>query len=132
MHVYGVIVIAQAALVCTRIRRMDYSRPVEEIRAKLDHVQAGYLWAGIVIGFIWWLLWIPACVAIGFDAVLYPQCLIVSLIVGVVGMAASIWLYWRALRASNPSSEQWKDKFSGESLASAYLALEEIENAQIR
>lgn len=41
-------------------------------------------------------------------------------------------LYWRVLRSDNPSSESWKRKLSGESIATAYLALEEIESAQIR
>lgn len=132
VHVYGVIVIAQAALVCTRIRQIDYSKPVEEIRSKLDRVRSGYLLAGVVIGFSWWLMWIPVCVAIGFDAVVtYRNSLIPSLLIGVVGLVVSLWLYWRALRPGNASSDQWKKKLSGESIAAAYLALEEIENARI-
>ena len=133
LHVYGVIVISQAALVCTRIRRIDYSKSVVDIRRKLDSLRSGYLRAGVLIGFIWWLMWIPVVVALGFDAVvLYPQSLIVSLVVGSVGFAVSVWLYWRALRSSNPSSEWWRAKLSGESIAAAYLTLDEIENAQIR
>lgn len=133
LHIYGVIVISQAALVCTRIRRIDYSKPVDDIRSRLDSVRSAYLRAGVIIGFVWWLMWIPVCVAVGFDAVvLYPSSLIVSLVVGVVGLAVSLWLYWRALRPGNASSETWKRKLCGESLAAAYLSLGEIENAQIR
>jgi serine/threonine-protein kinase len=132
LHVYGVIVIAQAALVCTRIRRIDYSKPVEEIRHKLDSVRSGYLQAGVIIGFIWWLMWIPVFVAIGFDAVvIHRNSLVPSLVIGVVGLVVSVWLYWRLLKSSTPSSESWKRKLAGESLAAAYLALEEIENANI-
>ncbi len=133
VHVYGVIVISQAALVCTRIRRIDYSKPVDDIRSKLDSVRSGYLRAGVIIGFVWWLMWIPVLVAVGFDAVvLYPNSLIPSLVVGVVGFGVSVWLYWRVLRSGNTSSESWRRKLSGESIATAYLALDEIENAQIR
>ncbi len=132
LHVYGVIVISQAALVCTRIRRIDYSKSLVDIRSKLDSVRSGYLRAGVLIGFIWWLMWIPASIAIGFDAVMYRNALIPSLVIGIVGFAASVWLYWRALRSENSSSEWWRTKLSGESLAAAYLALDEIENAQIR
>lgn len=133
LHVYGVIVIAQGLLVCTKIRRIDYSKSVVDIRRKLDSLRSGYLRAGVIIGFIWWLMWIPVCVAVGFDeVVLYPQSLIVSLVVGIIGFAVSVWLYWCALRSGNASSEWWRTKFSGESIASAYLALDEIENAQIR
>ncbi len=39
LHVYGVLVIAQGLLVCTRIRRIDYSQPVVDIRNKLDSLR---------------------------------------------------------------------------------------------
>ena len=78
-------------------------------------------------------MWIPVCVAIGFDAVVtYRNSLVPSLVIGIVGLIVSLWLYWRVLRSGDPSSESWRRKLSGESIAAAYLALEEIENAQIR
>ena len=96
-------------------------------------MRAGYLRAGVIIGFAWWLMWIPVCVALGFDeVVLYSNALIATLVVGVVGFAASVWLYWRAVRSGNTSSESWRKKFSGKSIAAAYLALDEIDSAQIR
>ena len=132
LHVYGVIVISQSALVCTRIKRIDYSKPVDEIRSKLDSVQSGYLRAGVIIGLVWWLMWIPVCVAVGFDAVLHPGSLIVSLVVGMIGLFVSLWLYWRLLNSDKPSADSWRRKFSGNSIHAAYLALEEIETANIR
>ncbi|MDG2222699.1 MAG: serine/threonine-protein kinase [Rubripirellula sp.] len=133
LHVYGVLVISQAILVCTRIRRIDYSKTVDEIRSKLDSVRSGYLRAGVIIGFVWWLMWIPVSVAIGFDAVvLYPNSLIPSLVVGVVGFVISVWLYLRFLNSSETSSDAAKRTFSSKSLQAAYLALDEIEQAQIR
>lgn len=132
VHVYGIIVISQALLVCTRIKRIDYSKSVDDIRSKLDSLRSGYLRAGVIIGFVWWLMWIPVVVAFGFDAVLHPGSLIVSLVVGIVGLIVSLWLYWIALRASNTSSESWSRRLAGGSIAAAYLALDEIENAQIR
>ncbi len=132
LHVYGILVISQGALVCTRIKRIDFSKPVSDIRSKLDSVRAGYLRAGVIIGFAWWLMWIPVCVAIGFDAVvIYANSLVVSLLIGVVGFIVSIWLYWRTLKSEDKASQAWKMKLSGESIANAYLALEEIESAQI-
>jgi serine/threonine-protein kinase len=132
LHGYGILVIAQALLVCTRIRRIDYSKPVVEIRQKLDSLRSGYLRAGIIIGFIWWLMWIPVTVALGFDGILHPNALIPSLVVGVIGFVASVWLYLRVLRSSNASAESWRGKLAGESIASAYLALNEIESAHIQ
>jgi serine/threonine-protein kinase len=71
-------------------------------------------------------------VAVGFDDVLHPYSLIPSLVVGIIGFVVSIWFYLRVLRSGNPSAETWRRRLSGESIASAYLALEEIENANIR
>ncbi|MEM9644453.1 MAG: serine/threonine-protein kinase, partial [Planctomycetota bacterium] len=131
LHVYGVVLIAFAAAVCTRIKGIDYSKPVQEIREKLNKLSIAYLRSGLVVGFPWWLMWIPACVAIGIDAVMYPGSLYVSLVIGVIGWGVSVWLYLRLMRSGTASGESWKKKFSGESIATAYLALDEIENAQI-
>ncbi len=132
LHIYGVLVIAQSLWVCTRIRRIDYSKSVADVRKKLDSLRSGYLRAGVLIGFVWWLMWIPVTVAIGFDAVMHPNSLYPSLVVGVLGFGVSLWLYWRALRSGNPSAESWRRKLSGNSIAAAYLTLDEIQNAQIR
>ncbi len=131
LHLYGLLVIAAAATVCTRINRIDYSEPVARVRGRLDDVRNAYLRFGSVIGFPWWLMWIPACVAIGFDAVLHPNSLIPSIIVGVIGMAVSYWLYGRAQRSDRASAERWRKRFAGESIANAYVALNEMEQAQI-
>ena len=132
LHVYGVIVISQAVLVLTRVKRIDYSKPIANIRSSLDHVRSAYLRAGVLIGFIWWLMWIPVCVAIGFDAVvIYRNSLVPSLVVGVVGFVVSVWLYWKVLQSTNESAEAWRTKLAGESIAAAYQTLDEIENAKI-
>lgn len=133
LHLYGVIVISQSVLVCTRIRRINYSKPAVEIRRQLDSLRSGYMRAGVIIGFAWWLMWIPVSVAVGFDAVvLYRNSLHPSLVIGIGGLVASVSLCWLALRPANPSAESWRRKFSGKSIATAYLALDEIENAKIR
>ena len=131
LHVYGVFVIGSAAAVCTQIKRIDYSKPVGNIRSALDHLQDIYLRVGPINGFAWWLMWIPVSVAMGFDAVMHPNCLIPSLFVGIIGIIVSGWLIRQALKSGTNSSESWRRKLSGESIASAYLSLEEIEKAQI-
>ncbi|PQO42675.1 serine/threonine protein kinase [Blastopirellula marina] len=132
LHGYGVLVIAQSAIVCTHIRRVDYSKSVADIRGKLDRLQARYLRAGVIIGFVWWLMWIPVAVAAGFDIVLHPNCLIPSLGIGIVGFVVSCVLYWLALRPSNPSADTWRTQLSGKSITAAYLALGEMEQAKIQ
>lgn len=132
LHVYGVLVIAAGLAVCTRINRIDYSEPIAQIRDKLDAVRIMYLRVGGLIGFPWWLMWIPATVAIGFDGVLYPTSLIPSLVFGVIGMGISYWLYLRVQRPGRPSAEAWRTRFAGNSLKEAYWVLNEIEQAQIQ
>lgn len=132
LHIYGILVIAQSALVYTRMKRIDYSKPVEDIRSKLDSLLSVYLRAAVIIGFVWWLMWIPVAVALGFDAVLLPQSLFVSLVVGIVGFIFSFWLHRRLQNSGDASVASWRKKISGECISAAYLALEEIENAQIR
>ena len=131
LHIYGILVVAQSILVCTRIRKIDYSRPLPEIRTNLDSLRSGYLRAGVLIGFIWWLMWIPAVVAMGYDEILISNSLVPSLIVGMLGFTVSLSLYWLALRPGNPSAELWKKRFSGKSITSAYLAFDEIERTRI-
>lgn len=132
LHVYGVLVIAAAGNVCARINRIDYSEHVARVRGRLDDVQKTYLRFGSVIGFPWWLMWIPLTVAVGFDAVVTePNSLIPSLVIGVIGLVVSYWLYLRAQRSDKASSAQWRTRFAGQSLSNAYLALKEIEQAQI-
>lgn len=132
LHVYGVLVIAQALLICTRLRRVDYTKPIAEIRGKLDSLRSAYLRTGILVGHVWWLMWIPVAVSLGFEEVLHPNALYLSLAIGVVGLAVSVGLYWLSLRPANPNADKWRRKLSGESIAAAYLALDEIEKAQIR
>jgi serine/threonine-protein kinase len=86
---------------------------------------------GPVIGFPWWLMWLPVCVAIGFDAVIHPNSLWGSMAIGIPGMAISLWLYLRVLNSKKRSAVKWQKSFAGESLSKAYQTLEEIERARI-
>ena len=131
LHVYGVVFIGTAAHVCTRIKRIDYSRPVSEIRDGLSIVRTAYLRCGLAIGYPWWLMWIPVGVAVGFDDVLHPYSLIPSVVVGGIGLVVSVWLTLRVQRPDNPTAEAWRKRLAGSSLAAADLALREIEQAHI-
>jgi hypothetical protein len=46
-------------------------------------------------------------------------------------MSVSVWLYRRAMNLKTESGETWRRKFAGESINNAYVALDEIEEAQI-
>jgi len=129
LHVYGVLIIIMAGLVCGRIKRLDCSKSVDHIREDLDSIRKLYLRFGPFIGFAWWLLWIPLAVAVGFDAVLFA--LWISVVVGVVGIALSLIAYLKVLKSESEMAEKWQGRLAGESLRSARLALEEIAEANI-
>ncbi len=131
IHVYGLLLIISAAITCSGIKRIDYSKPVGQIRGKLDSIRSSYLRRIPAVGFAWWLLWVPFGVAIGFDEVLHPNSLWPAVGVGVVGSVVSVALYVMVLKSNKNSAETWRRKFSGESITNAYLALEEIEGAKI-
>lgn len=131
LHVYGVVMIGASAHVLTRMRLVDYSNPVREVRVMLDRVRQAYLLVGPLIGFPWWLMWIPVSVAIGFDAVLYPRCLWPSLAIGISGVAISLWFYLSILNSRKTSAKKWQKSFIGASLSKSQMMLDEIERAGV-
>ncbi|WP_338020180.1 serine/threonine-protein kinase [Rhodopirellula sp. P2] len=127
VHVYGLFLIISAANVLVRVKRIDTSQPITDIRERLNGVRNFSLRVGPIIGFAWWLIWIPVVVAAGFDPVLHPNSLYPSLIVGVIGLAVSCGLYAMAMK-----SEHWRQKLGGRSVTNAQRELTEIEQANIR
>lgn len=131
LHVYGIVVIGVGAHVWTRISRMDYSKPIREIRGMLERVRKAYLLGGPLIGFPWWIMWLPMAVALGFDIVMHPFCLWPSLAIGIPGLAISIWLHWRFVVKNKNVDTIWQKQFVGSSISNAYRMLVEIEQAKI-
>lgn len=133
LHAYGVLVIASAAAVCTRIGQIDTAAPVAEVRRQLESLRTVYLRVGGIIGFPWWLMWMPVLVALGFhDVVLYRNSLLPSLVVGVLGFVVSYGLFLSVQNPRRPTAEQWRTRLAGKSLANAFAALKEIDQAQIQ
>lgn len=128
VHVYGLLAILQAGLVCGAIKGVDYAKPVQEIRDSIEKVRSRYLRTGILMGFAWWLMWLPVCAALGIDlVVLHAPTRNVSLLTGLIGLVVSLWCYRHALR----SGDGWRRRLSGESIAAALRGLDEIESASI-
>ena len=94
-------------------------------------MRKAYTHLGAIVGLPWWLMWIPGAVAVGFDIVMHPNCLYPSLLIGVVGLGVSLWLYRRVMKSETAAAQKWQKSFAGESIAAAYLALKEIRQAQI-
>ena len=130
LHVYGIVVIGAGANVLTRIGRMDYSKPVGQVREMLDRVRKAKPLAAPLVWFPWWLMWVPVAVTLGLDVVLY-HCLWPALAIGIPGIVISMWIHKRVLESSERSDNKWKKDVVGKSLAKASMALEEMERARI-
>ena len=131
VHAYGIIVIGAAAHVLTRIGRMDYTKPVSEIRESLNRVRKARLLTGPVIGLPWWLMWLPVAVAMGFDVVMHPGCFWISLAVGIPGIAITGMILFWAMNSENAKENPWQKSLAGEGVSQADLTLKEIELANI-
>lgn len=129
LHLYGVALIICAGVVCTRIKRIDYSQPIEQIVTQVNRVRDFYLRAGCFLGFAWWFLWIPVVVAAGVTLDSYT--LGISLTIGLVGFIACLPLIQRLLNPNSDRSQKIHDILCGESLRSAYQSLSELRQADI-
>lgn len=131
VHAYGLALVISAAVVCVRIKGIDYAKPVNEIRMQLGKVRSAYLCVGALIGFPWWLMWIPVCVAAGFDIVMQPNCFYPSIAIGVIGLIVCEFLHVKVLLSDSESAQTWKKRLSGNSIPAADHELNEIEAARI-
>lgn len=132
VHLYGVVFTAAAIAMIVRIRKIDYSKPIVQTRQRIVDLRLLYLRLSPLIGFPWWLMWIPTGVAAGIDQILHPNSLVPSLIVGVIGLFVSLWLYFRVQRPDQPRSIEWSTKFAGRSIQNALQLLDELKGANVR
>jgi RNA polymerase sigma factor (sigma-70 family) len=108
LHAYAILMIALGIRAIVAVRTLDLDAPVIEIQKALASLRRSYVVTGFVVGLPWWLLWIPlAMVVFGFDLVAGASraWLVTNLIVGVVGIAATLW-YYRHLWVEPADSER--------------------------
>ncbi|MEO1618954.1 MAG: serine/threonine-protein kinase, partial [Planctomycetota bacterium] len=132
LHVFGVSWIAAAAGVLTRVKRVDYSLPSDAVREGISGARDLYLRVSLLIGFPWWLMWIPLAIAMGFDAMMYPGALLPSLAIGIVGWAVSLWIYFRTVNSKHSDLEMRKRNIAGSSFSNALKLLDEMVESGIR
>jgi hypothetical protein len=102
VHVYAVAMIARGTRMLTLLWTMDFSAPVLVVQEQLARVRLAYIRGGLVIGLPWWFLWLPVAMVLfamqGYDlyANTSPAWFVGNLVVGVVGMLATLW-FSRAL-----------------------------------
>ena len=59
MHAYGVLLIVLGARTIGLANRLDYAAPVVAIQKQLAALTHWYVWCGLAVGPVWWLLWMP-------------------------------------------------------------------------
>ena len=131
VHVYGVVHIITAIVMMVRIKRVEPSRSLDEMRTRVDDARRWHLRTGPLLGFPWCWMWIPVSIAAGFDQMMQRRALIPSLVVGVVGFVICWWLTSRVQRYGRSDSDQWKTWLAGKSFLDASQRIEEIQRLEV-
>lgn len=132
VHAYGIGCIVTAGFVMAAIAKIDYSGSVLEIQEKLARGRRAYIMGGIVSGLTWWFLWIPLLMVLAglFHVNLYahaPSVIWYGLAVGVVGVAAMLWLYVHSRKPQHDRLRRFIDQsIVAVSLRRAQAQLDEI------
>lgn len=107
LHAYGVAMIGLATYQLVLLARLDFSAPVLAIQKDLAGLREWRLRAALALGLPWWILWLAllVCLARAFPGIdlhaRAPGWLVGNLVVGIVGLIASLFLV-RRLRRRNP------------------------------
>ncbi|QNQ08960.1 hypothetical protein [Sphingomonas alpina] len=133
LHVYGLLSIAAGVVIKVLVARIDYAEPVVAIQKRLAQLRRAQLWAGIVIGMPWWVLWVPLMIVVlrlltGVDIAFFASGFLWTLtITGLAGMAAT-WLVYRWARFTGRQHivRGFENAFAGEHLKRAQAQLDEI------
>ena len=132
LHVYGVLTIITAGMTLGKIRSIDYSAPVLSIQRQVASVRRVYVGSGIVVGYSWWLMWIPFAVVafdyLGVDIVtVAPGFVFTSVAIGIIGLLAMWGLHrWGSSPRSGKFGQRYVESLSGGSLKRAQRVLDEI------
>ena len=132
LHIYGILMIVFGGVMQGLMSRIDYSAPVVEIQKQVTKLRSLYIQCGMILGLVWWLLWIPLTMvafawAFGFDIYAKgPPVMILSWwVIGFTGLFASIgFMAWASRRPA--LSKKIEDGAAGKSLNNAVKFLDEI------
>lgn len=134
VHVYGIVLIACAGTVLSKISGIDQAAPVTEIQKRLSHLRSFYVRTGTAIGLSWWLVWIPLAGAFfywlaGVNVIgSQPTLAAWAVTIGVIGLLASVWLHRWASNPRRPRLARFvSDNLTGSSLRNARAEIDEIE-----
>jgi hypothetical protein len=131
---YGLLTIVCGGVTLFKISRIDYAAPVMEIQKQVGELRRLHIFTSLCLGLPWWFLWIAIFVLevranVGVDLfVTAPAFIWANLVVGAIGLAATLW--FRSV-SRRPANTRWRDAFdrifTARSLREAKSELEDIE-----
>jgi hypothetical protein len=134
LHLYCVLGIISCAVQITWLASIDYAAPVVALQRKLAGLRRVRIWSQLVLGLPMWVLWVVATMVgakwlAGID--LYAQSpgwIHVSLLIGVAGIALSLWLPRRLAHTPRGSRfiQRRLDDLAGRSLVRVTRELDEL------
>ena len=132
MQAYGALLIVLALRTIGLANRLDYAAPVVAIQKQLAALTRWYVWCGLAIGPVWWLLWMPCFMVLaalaGVDVLARAPGWFASWTVyGLAGMLLT-WAVYRLSRRHWPALARYMDDAAtGESLRRARAVIDEVE-----
>ena len=132
MPAYGLLIVVLGGVTIGKVSRIDYAAPVLEIQKRVGALQRLQIIGSRCAGLPWWLLWIAIFVLevkANLDADLFvtaPSFIWANVVVGMIGIFASIWGY-RRWRQKRPDAVREFEDRSFRGLANARKMLDEIE-----
>lgn len=133
VHAFGMATAVAGGIMAGLIGSLQWSAPVLAIQQRLGLLRRFYLLAGVVVGWPWWVMWVPVVVAIAGLGVPGPVAagtatwVWASLAVGSAGLLAT-WAFYRwASHPARPGLARWmRDSATGGSLRRAQALLDEL------
>lgn len=132
VHVYGVVCIIAAGVVLSKLRTLDYAKPVVTIQLQLAQVRRYYVISGMVAGLPWWFMWIAVIIVlaglVGVDFYAESPLTVWSGgLVGVAGLAGTAVFHCWSRSEKRPRLAQYmNDAVTGQSLYRAQSQLDEL------
>jgi hypothetical protein len=133
VHVYAIVIAAVGARTVVLLRKIDHAAAVITIQKQLAELRRFYVRSGMLVGLVWWLLWIP-CLAVLFRFAgvdLYQNVsrpwLLSSALFGVAGLIATYMFHrWSSRPGRTRTATFIHEATTGASLLQAQHVLDDI------
>jgi hypothetical protein len=132
LHAYAVLLIVLGVRTIELAGRLDYAAPVVAIQKRLAALTRWYVWCGLAIGPVWWLLWMPLFMVLaalaGVDVLARaPRWFASWSVLGPAGLVLTLAAYRWARLVWPGLARYMDDAATGTSLRRARMVIDEVE-----